>query len=111
MVKAMSNAESSRYDLFLAEFKANPGAFRERLKGDGTFQFCEQVKELETLSNKINLAMTVYLFGDILGRHMAEKFVGQCGRNLLFFLSQLTSEYRMFILHELKNNPKLFLQG
>ena len=103
--------EQTRYDLFFAEYKADPGAFRERLKGDGTFQFCDQVKQLEKLSSHINQAMMVYLFGPILGRHLAEKFAGQCGRNLLFFLTQLTAEYRMFILYELKTNRDLLLYG
>ena len=103
--------EQSRYELFHAEFKADPSAFRERLKGDGTFQFMDQVKQLEKLSSHLNTAMMVYLFGEHPGRHLAEKFAGQCGRNLLFFLSQLTAEYRMFILHELKTNKDLLLYG
>lgn len=103
--------EKTRYDLFFAEFKADPDTFRARLKGDGTFEFCEQVKQLEKLSNHINQAMLVYLFGPILGRHLAEKYAGQCGRNLLFFLQQLNVEYRMFILHELKTNKNLLLYG
>lgn len=105
------NEEKTRYELFFAEYKADPGAFQTRLKGDGTFEFCSQVKQLEKLSSKVNLAMMVYLFGDILGRHMAEKFAGQCGRNLLFFLNQLTVEYRMFILYELKTNKDLLMYG
>lgn len=103
--------EQTRYDKFFAEFKADPDAFRERLKGDGTFQFCTQVKQLEKLSNHINSAMMVHLFGEILGQHLAHKFAGQCGRNLLFFFSQLTPEYRMFILYELKTNRNLFIYG
>lgn len=101
----------SRYDLFLAEAKGDMDAYRERLKGDGTFEFCNQVKQLERLSTHLNSAMMVYLFGEHPGRHLAEKFAGQCGRNLLFFFSQLTIEYRLFILHELKNNKHLFYQG
>lgn len=105
------NEEKSRYDLFLAEAKEDREAFRERLKGDGTFDFCTQVKALELLSTHLNTAMMVYLFGEHPGRHLAEKFAGQCGRNLLFFFSQLTTDYRFFILHELKNNKHLFYQG
>ena len=105
------NEEQTRYEAFFAEYKADPGAFQARLKGDGTFEFCSQVKQLEKLSSQINQAMMTYLFGDILGRHLTEKFVGQCGRNLLFFLNQLTAEYRMFILYELKTNKDLMIYG
>lgn len=101
----------SRYELFLAEARVDMDAYRERLKGDGTFEYSAQIKQLERLSTHLNLAMMVYLFGEHPGRHLAEKFAGQCGRNLLFFLGQLTSEYRLFILHELKNNDRLFIQG
>lgn len=103
--------EQTRYEAFTARFKADPTQFRGELKGDGTFEFCTQVKQLEKLSNHINLAMMLYLFGEQPGRHLAEKFAGQCGRNLLFFFSQLTTEYRMFILYELKTNENLFYYG
>lgn len=100
----------SRYELFVEDAKNDIDAYRERLRGDGTFDFCTQVKQLERLSTHLNSAMMVYLFGEHPGRHLAEKFAGECGRNLLYFLSRLTVEYRLFILHELKNNPNIFHQ-
>lgn len=109
----MSNSvpEPSRFDLFVARWKRDPDQFRKELKGDGTFEFMAQVKELERLSNHINQTMLVYLFGEHPGHHLANKFAVQCGRNLLFFFSQLTTEYRMFILYELKTNPAIFHYG
>lgn len=101
----------SRYEIFLEDAKQDMDAYRDRLRGDGTFEFCAQVKQLERLSTHLNTAMMVYLFGEHPGRHLAEKFAGQCGRNLLFFFSQLTAEYRMFILYELKHNKLIFCQG
>lgn len=103
--------EQTRYEAFLARYKADPDQFRKELKGDGTFEFCAQVKELERLQSKINLDMMLYLFGEHPGHHLANKFAVQCGRNLLFFFSQLTTEYRMFILYELKTNPSLLHYG
>lgn len=108
----MSNeTEPSRFSLFVARWKRDPDEFRKELKGDGTFEFMAQVKELERLQSKVNTEMMLYLFGEHPGRHLAEKFAGQCGRNLLFFFSQLTPEYRMFILYELKTNPHLLHYG
>jgi len=102
------NPEPSRFELFQSEAKADIGAYRERLKGDGTFNYVSQVLDLQKLSTNLSVRMFVYLFGEQLGGHLAEKFIGQCSRNLLYFLTQLTSEYRFYILHELKNNPHLF---
>lgn len=106
-----SKEEQTRYEEFLAYARSNIESYRKELKGDGTFDYLQQVDQLEKLSNKINLSMLVYLFGERLGTHLAEKFVIECNRNLLSFLSRLHYEYRVFILHELKNNELIFMQG
>jgi hypothetical protein len=104
----MAEQEKTRFELFHAKAKSDISAYRDNLRGDGSFEYIAQVIQLERLSHKINQNMLSYLFGDILGRHLAVKFATDCNRNLLTFLSKLTEEYRIFILHELKNNKNLF---
>jgi hypothetical protein len=111
MSQAKPLQESTRYELFLASAKSDMTAYREKLKGDGSFAYVSQVTDLARLGNNMNYFMLVYLFGDILGNHLNEKFVIQHNRNLLSFLTELTSEYRFFILYELKNNENLFAHG
>jgi hypothetical protein len=106
-----SAGEPTRYEQFHARFKRDPGQFKDELRGDGSYSYIAQAKQLERMSSKMGGDMLVYLFGEQLGNHLAHKFAGQCGRNLLFFLTQLTSEYRMFILYELKTNPHVLYYG
>lgn len=103
--------EPTRFEQFTARFKADPDKFRKELRGDGSFEYLAQVKQLERLANKMNGDMLVYLFGEHPGMHLADKFAYQCRRNILFFFSQLTTEYRMFILYELKTNPHVLYYG
>lgn len=108
MSQVENKQEKSRFDIFNEKAKEDIYAYREKLSGDGTFCYVKQVIELERLSHYMNQQMLVYMFGDMLGAHLAQKFAIQCNRNLIYFLSKLTSEYRFFILHELKNNKHLF---
>ncbi|MDU8350947.1 hypothetical protein RYA05_03445 [Pseudomonas syringae pv. actinidiae] len=108
MSPSMVHEEKSRYEIFSQKAKEDINAYRDKLQSDGTFSFVSQVLELERLGNHMNTRMLEYLFGDLLGSHLADKFANQCRGNLLAFLSRLTSEYRFFILHELKNNKLLF---
>lgn len=101
-------SDKSRYEIFKGSAQADIKSYRDNLKGDGTFQYCEQVCQLEKLSMNLSGSILIYLFGEQLGAHLWEKFAGECHQNLLLFLRQLTSEYRFFILHELKNNDRLF---
>jgi len=101
-------SDKSRYEIFKESAQEDIEAYRKRLTGDGTFQYCAQVDQLERLSINLSSSIMAYMFGEQLGGHLWEKFATQCSRNLLFFLRQLTSEYRFFILHELKNNDRLF---
>lgn len=101
-------ADQTRFESFQASARSNIEQYRKDLKGDGTFQYVDQLKELAEFSNKVNNKLMVYLFGQDLGDHLSVKFVVQCDRNLLKFLMALTSEYRFFILHEIKNNETLY---
>lgn len=102
------NNEPSRYELFKAEAAQDIDHYRKKVKGDGSFEYVEQVKQLQRLSNKMSGRLMVYLFGEQLGEHLFEKFVNDCKRDFLLFLGKLESETAFFLLYELKNNEQLF---
>lgn len=101
-------SEPTRFELFKAGAHEDMKAYQDRLQSDGSWTYIEQVSQLEKLQINMNRNMLLYLFGGHLGEHLAEKFREECRGNLLFFLRQLTSEYRFFILYELKTNKVLF---
>lgn len=100
--------DKTRFEQFEDDARKDIDAYQKELHSDGTWSYVAQVAQLEKLSINMNGRMLIYLFGDHLGEHLAEKFSGECRGNLLYFLRQLTSEYRFFILYELKNNKSLF---
>lgn len=100
--------EKTRFEQFTEDARSDFSAYQQKLCGDGTWSYIDQVGQLEKLSINMNGRLLIYMFGDHLGEHLAEKFVGECRGNMLYFLRQLTSEYRFFILYELKNNKSLF---
>lgn len=102
------NNETSRYELFKADAAKDIDHYRKKVKGDGSFEYVDQVKQLQRLSNKMSGRLMVYLFGEQLGEHLIEKFVVECNRNLLNFLDKLDSQIKFYILYELKNNEQLF---
>ncbi|ARK08996.1 hypothetical protein A6C57_00970 [Fibrella sp. ES10-3-2-2] len=97
---------NSRFEQFLASPETNEN-FRADLKGNGSFEYAKQVKQLVKLSNNANLRLMIYLFGEQLGYHMAEKYL-DTGRDLLAFFGGIDDEHLLFILHELKTNESLF---
>lgn len=102
------NNEQSRYELFKSKAAEDINAYRKQAKGDGSFEYVEQVKQLRRLSNQMSRNMLVYLYGIQLGEHLFEKFVNDCQRDFLLFLGKLESETAFFLLYELKNNEQLF---
>lgn len=103
------NEEQSRYDIFVINAKNNHESYRKDVSGNGSFEYVQQVLDLMTLSDKLNMPLLVYLFGKQLGEHLAYKFVMECDRNLMKFFGKLDSQYRFFLLHELKTNEQLFI--
>jgi hypothetical protein len=100
--------EKTRAEIFVENAQKDIKSYRGKLSGDGTFDYSQQVLELQKLSRKMSQSTLIYLFGDNLGKHYFEKFVFQHNRDLLSFLSNIDTQNRFFILHELKNNPELF---
>lgn len=103
------NNEPSRYELFKAEAAEDIDHYRKKVKGDGSFEYVEQVKQLRRLESKMSRRMLIYLFGTQLGEHLIEKFVNDCRRDFLYFLGKLDSQILFYLLYELKNNEQLFL--
>lgn len=103
--------EATRFDLFVADAKRDMDKYRAELKGDGTFAYVDQVKALQKLASNMNGAMLIYLFGDQLGSHLADKFHNQARGDMMYFLRNLTSEYQFFILYSLKNDQYLFMHS
>ncbi len=97
----------SRFDEFKESALNDTKAYREKLQGNGSFEYKEQVAQLMNLSIHININLLVYLFGPQTGARLAEIYV-KYDRNLLTFLAKISPDYRMFILYELKTNETLF---
>lgn len=102
--------EKTPYNDFVNNAHLDMDAHHERMRNNGTFEFSDAVKIMEKLSLHMNGYTLVYLFGEQLGSHLWEKFIDN-NRNLLSWLRTLTSEYRFFLLHEVKNNPYFYIQG
>ncbi len=100
--------QPSRFEKFISDFQNNPSYFKEKLSGNGSFEFSDSISLLQNFSNKVNYNIFVYLFGQQLGEHLAEKLAIECDRNLLKFLSAIDSEYTFFILYEIKTNSLLY---
>jgi len=80
----------------------------DRMKGNGSFEYTEQVIMLRELQNKLSLNLLVYLFGEDEGKILMNIFVLECERNLLNFFSRIRGEYRFYILHQMKTNEIFF---
>ena len=102
--------EKTRYEEFIESYEDDRDKVRQELKDKGVYDFQNYFIALEEFQNKVNASVFVYLFGSQLGEHLWEKFVNQSGRNAIRRLSTLTSEYRFFILHEIKVNKYLYFQ-
>jgi hypothetical protein len=97
----------SRFEEFKENAKKDIDNYRERLKGNGSFEYNETTIELIKLENKINSSLLIYLFGERLGNHYAERFA-QSVRSLLRLMNNMDSDARFFLLYELKTNKDLF---
>ena len=99
----------TEFEKFKAEAEADIHAYRDKPSTKDTFSFSEYVKLLEQLQNKMSGHTLMHMFGDQLGMHLWEKFVVGHSRNLISWFNGLTSEYRFYILHQLKNDPYIFI--
>lgn len=101
-------AQKSRFDIFKDQAQMGSGEeYQSKMKGNGSFDYRRQVDSLIQLSNQMNGRLLIYLFGFWHGQHLADLYYN-CDRNLLTFFSRIDSEYRFFILYELKTNESLF---
>lgn len=102
------NNKESRYDQFIIDAKNDIEHYRKKLSGDGSFDYIDQIDSLVIFEKKVSRNLMVYLFEEQMGEHLWVKFVIASERNLLKFMASLTEEYKVFILHEIKNNKSLF---
>ena len=98
----------SKYEEFKKAAQDNIDAYRTKISGSGSFEYSQQVDDLITFSNKVNYNLLVYMFGDKVGSHLAEKFAIECKRDILMFLKKIDSQMKFFILHQIKTNDSLY---
>lgn len=105
----MSNL--SRFEEFVINAQKNPD-YQTITKNNGSFEFNDCATKLVELQNKLNRSLLQYLFmndtNEHLIEHLAEKFAYTHQRNLLSWLGSIDSQYKFFIMHELKTNSALF---
>lgn len=90
------------YEAFKQNAEADINSYREKMYGNGQFEFRDCIKELITFQNKVSYFTLERMFGIDLGQHLWDKFVNQCNRNALNFLSKLNAEIQFYILYEIK---------
>ena len=100
--------EQTRFDLFKSQAQANIDAYHEKKSTKDTFALIKELDLITQLQYKMSGWTLIALFGDQFGEHLWVKFTQDHHGNLLNWLGSLSSEYRLFILHELKNDPYLF---
>lgn len=97
----------TKFELFKEDALIDMGVYREKMKGCGSFEFVDLSDKLQELQNKLNKSLLQYLFGERLGEHYTNKFIG-CDRNLLHFFNKISHEEKFFMLYELKTNQSIY---
>ncbi len=99
----------TKYEEFIENSAKDILQYQKNIRGNGGFDYNEQVHQLIRLENNINSGLLIYLFGDKLGNHYMKEFI-RLNRNLLALFGKMDREAQFFMLHELKtNNEYLFL--
>ena len=96
------------YARFVINASLNPTEHRGMLREDDGLTFFKHVDMLQTLQNKMSGFLLIYLFGHELGEHLWTKYCTDHNRNMLSWLNNLTAEYRLFILYQVKSNDGLY---
>ena len=95
------------------KFKAAAGeditAYREKETTRHAFELAKTVEMMEQLQIKMSGYTLIHMFGEQLGLHLWEKFTSGHNRNVISWLNSLTKEYRFYILHQLRNDPYIFI--
>lgn len=98
----------TNFEEFIEIANKNPEEYRKKLTGNGSFDYAEQINQLQELSNKLSYKLMVHWFGEQIGEHLFVKFVNDSDRNILKFFSALDYDYKFFILYELKTVKSLY---
>ena len=99
----------SEYDKFKEEINRDRDRYIKFYEENELRSYFSQIDELMKLQNHLSLRVCVKLFDEQLGTHLFEKFVENSDRNILHFLNSLDSEYKCFLLLQLKTNQLLFV--
>lgn len=100
----------SKFEAMIARFKSEPEEVRDQLTRAGVYDAQKTVKTLMKLQRHACHPLFVYVFGDILGRHYAEKFAA-VGGNLLRMFEGMGSEERLVLLYLAMTDPVVFYYG
>jgi two-component SAPR family response regulator len=97
--------EKTNFDKFREEALANYDAYYNDPKTLKTVEIANTLEEVILLQNRLNYNALVHCFGEQLGEHLWHSFVGNHNRNLVSWISNLTGEFRFYILYQLRNDP------
>lgn len=95
---SLMNQDKTPCELLMERFKSQPDAVRDELKHAGAYDASKHILIMEKLQNHLSGYLMVEWFGEQLGNHLWEKFAVHHKRNILSWLSKLTSEYRFFVI-------------
>lgn len=87
----------SKFDEFKKECMEDIDMMRDQLRGKGVYDYTRIITSLMKAQNKMCQSHLVMLFNKQLGEHLWEKFINS-DRNILRWLSNVSEEYRFFIL-------------
>lgn len=102
--------DASKFESMIARFKTEPDEVRDQLTRAGVYDSQKTMKMLMKLQLHACQPLFTYVFGEILGRHYAEKFAG-CGGNLLRMFEGMGSEERLVLLYLAITDPTVFYYG
>lgn len=101
----------TRYEEFTKKYQEelyeDVMGYREKMRNKGIFGFKTDVESLIKFSSNVRPNTFIYLYGEDLGKHYWEKYVGTYNRNLINFISYMDDNAQFFLLHEIKTNANL----
>lgn len=98
----------TRYEEWKARAKGNVDAFQTEARLEGLWDFKANLKILAELQSKMNHRLMVSMFGEDLGDHYFSSYRNN-GSNILNWVQRLDDEALIYVLHQVKTNPSLYV--